>query len=128
MKYSLLITCGICQQGADTALRFAKALISKQHQIYRIFFYQDGVTIGNQLSSPPSDELAITANWSYFASEHNIELQLCVASALRRGVIGETEAERFEKSHYNLADNFHIVGLGQWADAVANSDRITTFK
>jgi tRNA 2-thiouridine synthesizing protein D len=56
-----------------------------------------------------------------------MDLVVCIAAALRRGVLNQEEAERYEKSTHNLAQEFNISGLGQLVDAAVNSDRLITF-
>jgi tRNA 2-thiouridine synthesizing protein D len=128
MKFSLLILGSpYSDQSVSTALRFARTAIDKGHAIYRIFFYHNGVNCGNQLISPPQDENNIPALWSELAQAHDIDMVVCVGSALRRGVLDKTEAERYEKNADNLADNFEISGLGQLVEATIISDRVVTF-
>ncbi|MDG1205648.1 MAG: DsrE family protein, partial [Pseudomonadales bacterium] len=62
-----------------------------------------------------------------FAVKHGLELIVCVASALRRGVLDETEAKRYDTKSDNMAAAFQIGGLGQLIDAGLSSDRLVTF-
>ena len=128
MQFSLLILGEPnSTQSASTAFRFAKALIDSGHTLYRVFFYHDGVYCANRLATPPQDEQNQTANWAALAQEHNVDLVVCIASALKRGVIDKAEAERYEKSASNLAQGFSISGLGQLVDASIVSDRVISF-
>ncbi len=128
MKYSLLILAApYSTQSVGTALRFCKAAIASQHQIERVFFYHDGVNCGNLLSSPPSDEVDLPEEWRQLATENNIDLVLCVASALRRGILDSKEATRYDKPSANTQAPFEISGLGQLIDACQQSDRMITF-
>jgi tRNA 2-thiouridine synthesizing protein D len=65
--------------------------------------------------------------WQALGSEHDIPLILCVASCLRRGILDEREAQRFEKPSPSLAKGFEIGGLGQLIDSALNADRTLTF-
>lgn len=76
---------------------------------------------------PPQDEEKLTANWSRLAADHAIDLVVCIASALKRGVLDEPEAHRYNKSSATIASGFAISGLGQLVDATAASDRVITF-
>ena len=128
MIYSIAIYgAPYTHEAADTAYHFAGAVIARGHQLQRIFFYLDGVQNGTRLSLPPQDEVNIPARWSQFAAEHGTELILCVAAALRRGVLDRTEAERYERDADNIAEGFAISGLGQLIDAGLMSDRLVTF-
>lgn len=128
MQFSLLILgAPYSTQSASTAFRFAQAAIDSGHTLYRVFFYHDGVYCANDLVTPPQDEDNQPANWGTLAEQHNVDLVVCIASALKRGVIDKAEAQRYEKSAPNLARGFSISGLGQLVDATIISDRVITF-
>ncbi|MFA7555070.1 MAG: sulfurtransferase complex subunit TusD [Spongiibacteraceae bacterium] len=128
MQLSLLILGSpYSSQSVATALRFANAAINSGHQLYRIFFYHDAVNCANALITPPQDEQNIPEQWQQLAKEHNVDLVICIASALKRGIINDTEAKRYDKQASNLAENFEISGLGQLVDATIHSDRLITF-
>ncbi len=128
MKFSLLVLGSpYSSQSVSTALRFVQTAIAKGHSVYRVFFYHNGVNCGNQLITTPQDETDIPAQWSTLAAAHDIDLVVCVGSALRRGILDRTEAERYEQPAANLADNFEISGLGQLVEASIVSDRVITF-
>jgi tRNA 2-thiouridine synthesizing protein D len=81
-----------------------------------VFFYNDGVNNASSLTEPPQDDRNIVARWSKLAAEHKLDLVVCVAAALRRGIRDE-----------NLAPGFRISGLGQLVEAGIEADRIVTF-
>lgn len=114
-------------QASHSAYNFAEAALAQGHELYRLFFYHDGVYNANKLIQAPQDEVNIQQKWSNLADEHQVDLVVCVASSLRRGVLDETEAERYEMDHHILASPFIISGLGQLIDASVQSDRIVTF-
>jgi tRNA 2-thiouridine synthesizing protein D len=128
MKFSLAVYAApYSAQGSDSAYRFAISLLDQGHTLYRVFFYGDGVQNANQLISPPQDEINLPLLWQRLAQAYNIDLVVCVAAALRRGVLDAAEADRYEKSSCNLAPGFTIGGLGQLLDAAVASDRLITF-
>ena len=128
MQFSLLILGSPSStQSASTAFRFAQAVINSGHTLYRVFFYHDGVYCANELVTPAQDEENLPENWASLAAEHNVDLVVCIASALKRGVIDKAEALRYEKPASNLSENFSISGLGQLVDASIVSDRVITF-
>lgn len=128
MKFSLVVYgAPHASQSAATALRFARALLAQGHQLYRVFFYGDGVHNGSALSAPPQDESDTAGDWQSLQREHQLDLVVCIAAAQRRGLLSESEASRLEKPAANLAGGFELAGLGQLADATANSDRVVTF-
>jgi tRNA 2-thiouridine synthesizing protein D len=114
-------------QCPQTALAFARAAIGAGHRILRVFFFHDGVHCASDLSIPPSELSAIAEQWSEFALRQNIDLVVCVASALKRGIIDAEESRRYGKSNGNLYRGFALSGLGQWIDACINADRAVTF-
>ncbi|CAA0089422.1 Putative sulfurtransferase DsrE [Zhongshania aliphaticivorans] len=114
-------------QSSQTALDFCKAIIERHHTIYRVFFFNDGVHCANRLITPPQDETSISKQWLTLQGSHNLDMVVCVSSALRRGIIDQKEAERYNLDSHNMSQGFSIGGLGQWVDACINADRIIRF-
>lgn len=128
MKFGILVSEGpYTHQAADTAYQFAMAAIEKGHEIYRVFFYHDGVNNGTRLTTPPQDERNIVNRWSEMAEKHNIDLVVCVAAAQRRGIADADEAKRNKKDADNIAPGFRISGLGQLIEAGIQCERLVTF-
>lgn len=128
MKFTLnILGAPYSTQSMSTALRFAQTLLAQGHQIYRVFFYHDAVNAGNALITPQQDELNIPKEWQVLSQEHDLDLVICIASALKRGILNETEAKRHDKPTQNLADGFDLSGLGQLVEAMAESDRVVSF-
>ncbi len=128
MKFALHITCApYSKQGNLSGLNFAKAIIEKGHTLTRVFFSSDGVQTGSQLTVIPQDEIDIPTAWSELATANNIELILCISACLRRGLLDQDEAERYEKAASNIRQPFIISGLGQLAEAAITNDRLVTF-
>ena len=114
-------------QASGSAYQFARALLHDGHTLYRVFFYQDGVYNASNLIAPPQDEPNLPERWQLLAAQYDIDLTICIAAALRRGVINAEEARRYNKAANNLASGFEISGLGQLLDAAVQSDRVITF-
>ena len=114
-------------QASDSAYRFAETLLSEGHSLYRVFFYQDGVYNSSNLITPAQDETDISSGWQQLSAKYQIDMVVCIAAALKRGVLNQEEAERYEKPAHNLRDGFAISGLGQLVDAALMSDRLITF-
>jgi tRNA 2-thiouridine synthesizing protein D len=114
-------------QASYSAYKFACALLSNGHTLHRVFFYQDGVYNSSALIAPPQDELDLAKAWQDMAQNHQIDMVVCIAAALRRGIIDTEEAERYRKSAANLAPGFTLGGLGQLVEAASMSDRLITF-
>ena len=114
-------------ESPSLALRFARAAVAKGHRIHRVFFYHAGVAVGNAWVVQPQGETDVAAQWAEFAERHDVELAVCIAAGLRRGVLSEEDAERYGRAGSNVKSPFRVVGLGQWVDAIAESDRVVTF-
>ncbi|MFZ9039760.1 MAG: sulfurtransferase complex subunit TusD [Gammaproteobacteria bacterium] len=128
MKFGILVNEGpYTHQASDTAYHFTAAALRAGHEIVRVFFYHDGVNNGTRLSVPPQDDRNVSERWSELASEHGVELILCVAAAQRRGLLDEDEAKRAGKDSNNMAPGFQISGLGQLIDAGIQADRLVVF-
>jgi tRNA 2-thiouridine synthesizing protein D len=128
MKLSVLVNEGPYQhQSADSAIQFTKAAVERGHEIFRVFFYHDGVNNGTRFAVPPQDDRNITEQWTALAKEHDLDLVICIAAAQRRGILDENEAKRQGKDGNNLAEGFRISGLGQLVEAGIQSDRMVIF-
>ncbi len=114
-------------QAPLSALKFAEAALAAGHHITRLFFYQDGVNTATQLAVPPQDEQNIPAEWQALVKAHNIDAVVCIAAALRRGIIDTDEASRYSLPASNLADSYQLSGLGQLIEASIKTDRLVTF-
>lgn len=117
MKFVLLVnTSPFGSQAADSALAFARAVLERGHELYRVFFYVDGVQNANRLAAPPADDRNPVRGWSALATEQGIDLVVCSVAGMRRGV-----------REINLAPGFRLSGLGQFVEAAAIADRLVTF-
>ena len=67
-------------------------------------------------TEPPQDDRHIVNRWAALKEQHGVDLVVCVAAALRRGIKDEV-----------LAPGFRISGLGQLVDAGIKADRTVTF-
>lgn len=117
MKFGIMVNEGpFTHQASDSAYHFTKAAIEKGHTVMRVFFYYDGVNNANKLSKPQSDDRNLVKLWGDLAAEHGLDLVVCIAASLRRGILEE-----------NLADGFRISGLGQLIELGIAADRVVTF-
>ena len=128
MKFTIMVNEGPYQhQSADSALNFARAVLAQGHEIFRVFFYHDGVNNGTRLSVPPGDDRQIQKEWSELSKEHNLDLVICIAAAQRRGLMDENEAKRQGFDADNIIEGFRISGLGQLIEGSIESDRTVVF-
>lgn len=127
MIYALLVLSAPgAGHGNRHAAQFAEAALAAGHRIHRVFFLDEGTATARGNAVFPQDEAHHLAPWRALAAEHGIELVLCIASALKQGVLDASEAQRHEQ-HQNADPAFTISGLGQLVDACAHADRLVTF-
>ena len=116
MKLGILINEGPYQhQASDTALQYVKAAVEKGHEIYRVFFYNDGVNNATRLASPPQDDRNITKEWSTLAKEHNIDI---VAHAHK------VEEDDYYDYQYKDAKDMGIFRRLEYTESVSTTDII----
>lgn len=128
MRFALMVTGpAYGTQQASSALQFARALLAAGHELVSVFFYREGVYNANQLTSPASDEFDLVRAWQVLNQEHGVDLHICVAAALRRGVSDANEAQRLGLPAANLNDGFSLSGLGALAQAALTCDRMVQF-
>ena len=128
MKFAIQVNEGPYQhQASDSAYQFTKAALAKGHEVMRVFFYHDGVNNGTRLTTPPQDDRNIVNRWSELATEHGLDMVLCVAAAQRRGIVDVDEMKRHGKDAHNIAPGFRISGLGQLIEAGIQADRLMVF-
>ena len=117
MKIGILVNEGPYQhEASDSAYLFCKAALEAGHEIDRVFFYHDGVNNATKLTEPPQDDRHVVNRWTALAEEHGVDLVVCVAAALRRGIVEDV-----------LAKGFRISGLGQLVESAIRSDRLVVF-
>ena len=128
MKFSIQVNAGPYQSNAGhTAFQFTNAALAQGHQIFRVFFYHDGVYQAFKYATPPDDELQFTSQWSDLARCYQIDLVVCISAAQRRGLLCSDEALRQGKQDDDLAEGFRISGLGQLVEATLEADRFIVF-
>ena len=127
MKFAIALFAPAHAPSSRRALRFAQAALDGGHEIVRLFFYQDGVhsASGNVVS--PQDELDLPREWREFVQQHQLDAVVCIAAALRRGVLNAEEAHRYGKPAANLEAPWELSGLGQLHEAAQLADRLISF-
>lgn len=114
MIYTLIITSNHLTNGQH-ALSMAQNLLADGNQINKIYFLFDGAYVANKLIDMPSDEYDLTRAWSAFALEHKINLHVCQASALRRGITKEI-----------LSPGFISGSIGELVESCLAADKVLT--
>lgn len=111
---------------ASAALKFTRAIIDSHHSIYRIFFYGDAVQLASFNTAQAQDEEDLFCQWRETVRANKLDAVVCIAAALKRGVLDEQEAQRYALTPVTGAP-YDLSGLGQLIDACAQSDRLITF-
>ncbi|MBS1203773.1 MAG: tRNA 2-thiouridine(34) synthase TusD [Proteobacteria bacterium] len=128
MHFALMVTGpAYGTQQASSAYQFALALLEAGHTLSSVFFYREGVNNANALTAPASDEFDLVRAWQRLHDEQQVELHICVAAALRRGVVDDNEARRLALPAANLQAGFSLTGLGALAEAAISCDRVVQF-
>ena len=129
MQVNILITGGLySSQASLSAWHFCQSAIKSGHIIRQVFFYQDAVLHGTNLSVPMQDEPDMVALWAEFSKKQETDLFICISAAERRGVLGKEQIAEYDLPEANLHPQYQIAGLGVLHDAALSSDRMVTFK
>jgi tRNA 2-thiouridine synthesizing protein D len=127
MKFAIALFAPSHAPSSRRALRFAQAALDGGHEIARLFFYQDGVHSAAANVVSPQDELNLAVEWREFVQQHGLDAVVCIAAALRRGVLDAEEARRYDKPAANLEAPWELSGLGQLHEAAQMADRLVCF-
>src|SRR5690606_29380194 len=127
MKFAIALFAPPHQPASRRALRFAQATLAGGHEIVRLFFYQDGVHSASGSVVSPQDELDLSLEWREFVVSNKLDAVVCIAAALRRGVLNAEEAQRYERTGATLQAPWALSGLGQLHEAAQMADRLVCF-
>lgn len=127
MKFAIAVFSAAHAPSSRRALLFTQAALAGGHEIVRVFFYQDGVYNASNNIVAPQDEQNIARQWRELVSTHQLDGVVCIAAALRRGVLNSEEATRYQRSAVNLDAPWALSGLGQLHDAAQAADRLICF-
>ncbi|MCP1456758.1 sulfurtransferase complex subunit TusD [Pseudomonas kilonensis] len=127
MKFAIALFSAAHAPSSRRALLFAQAALAGGHEIARLFFYQDGVYNACASVVTPQDEQDLPQQWRAFVSDNQLDGVVCIAAALRRGVLNEEEAQRYQRSAASVEGPWALSGLGQLHDAIQDADRLICF-
>ncbi|WP_296267359.1 sulfurtransferase complex subunit TusD [Pseudomonas sp. UBA6562] len=127
MKFAIAVFSPAHAPSSRRALRFAEAVLEGGHDITRLFFYQDGVHSASANIVAPQDEIDVATQWRAFIQNHRLDAVVCIAAALRRGVLNQEEAQRYQRPAANLPAPWELSGLGQLHEAAQLADRLICF-
>ncbi|MDO8329378.1 MAG: sulfurtransferase complex subunit TusD [Fluviicoccus sp.] len=125
MRFVLLITAAPHQPGAWHAYHLCKAALAAGHKV-QLFFYGDAVITAGRLRFLAQDEPVLGQLWAELAVQNGMELPVCVAAAMRRGVTDSENARRHQLDGDSLNPAFRLAGLGELTEAMAGADRVLT--
>ncbi len=128
MKYAIQINSSPYYSNAGySAYQFINTALAMGHQVFRVFFYQDGVYHAFRNSRPPDDERQLTLLWSQLVIEYEVDLVVCISAAQRRGLLHADEVKKQGRETTDLAAGFRISGLGQLVEATLEAERFLVF-
>ncbi|WP_421681499.1 sulfurtransferase complex subunit TusD [Stutzerimonas urumqiensis] len=127
MKFTIAVFGAPHAPGTRRALRFAQAALAGGHEIVRVFLYREAVQTGSANLVSPQDEPDMARAWQSFVADNQIDAVVCIAAALRRGVLDTGEAQRYQRPAANLAAGWALSGLGQLHEAAQQCDRLVCF-
>jgi tRNA 2-thiouridine synthesizing protein D len=128
VKFSIVVYAApYSSEAATTAYNFTRSLLEQGHEIYRLFFFSDGVHNTNRLAVVAQDEINLQQCWHKLIENYELESVACVSSAIKRGIIDERESGRHELEAVSIHSSSEIAGLGQLIDAAIQSDRLVSF-
>ncbi|PYC33492.1 sulfurtransferase complex subunit TusD [Pseudomonas protegens] len=127
MKFAIALFSAAHAPSSRRALLFAQAALAGGHEIVRLFFYQDGVYNAANGIVTPQDEQDLPREWRDFVEQHQLDGVVCIAAALRRGVLNADEAQRYQRTAVSVEAPWELSGLGQLHDAVQAADRLICF-
>lgn len=127
MKFAIALFDPPHSPASRRALRFAQAAVTGGHEIIRLFLYRDGVESASSNVVVPQDEFDTAKAWREFIEHNRLDGVVCIAAALRRGVLDAQEASRHGRPAANLASGWALSGLGQLHDAAQEADRLICF-
>jgi tRNA 2-thiouridine synthesizing protein D len=99
-----------------SAYQFAKSALEQNYVLAHIFFWRESALIANKNISLAGDDLNLQALWQELSKQYNLQLFVCQASALRRGI-----------KHENLAPHFTLGSLGILSQYLTNEYKLISF-
>lgn len=128
MKFAIVVLSPPQAPSARRALHFCEALLARGHELSRLFLYRDGVHNASHAVVSGQDESDLPARWRELIEHHQIDAVVCIAAALKRGLLDENEARRYEREGaVNVRAPWQLSGLGQLHEAAQDADRLLCF-
>lgn len=93
----------------------------------QVFCYSDAAALANRLIWLPADMPNLAKDWQALATEFGLTVQVCVSTALARGVVDNDNAKRHGLDGENVAAGFGLVGLGELAMHLHRCSQVVQF-
>jgi len=113
MKFLVIVTSHPTHPTSIDALHFCRAVINKNHALYRVFFQAEGVL--NGVRGYPLQQ-----QWCSLKTQFGFDTLCCVNSLEEHEIAYDKEASKLSKE-------FTAAGLGQLVEASVSCDRVITF-
>lgn len=114
MKFAVVVYSS--STGSRSAQAFCRAALLRGHEIYRVFFFGEGVLMASPNNADPG--------WSQLTAENSLDLVACVTAAVKRGLLVADNQANTD----GLKPGFTVAGLTQLTDAALQCDRVVTFR
>lgn len=125
-SFSILITSSPFSFANHIAAQRYVRELAKRERVEQIFFYSDATLVCNASQTPPQGQQGLLTEWLAIANEFGIPLKSCIANSVRRGILNQTEAERYNKPA-TCHPGIQLVGLGDMAEAHADGHKVVQF-
>lgn len=126
MATLLLITSSPHSNQSKQALHTAKERLTAGEML-SVFFYGDGAYTASRLLWQTADVPSISDEWVKLSKQHNLDLPVCVSTALARGITDVDNANRHGLNGDNLRTPFRLVGLSELALRIDDGATVIQF-
>lgn len=92
-----------------------------------MYFYGDGAYTASRLLWQTADVPSISDEWVKLSQQHNLDLPVCVSTALARGITDVDNANRHSLNGDNLRASFRMVGLSELALRIDDGATVIQF-
>ena len=113
-KTLILITSDPHSHQARLGLQEAERRLADGESL-SVFFYGDGAYTANRLMWQTADVPSISDGWATLSEQYQLDLPVCVSTALARGITDGENAKRHGLDGDNLRTPFRLVGLSELA-------------
>lgn len=126
MATLLLITSSPHSNQSKQALHTAQERLTAGEML-SVFFYGDGAYTASRLLWQTADVPSISDEWVKLSKQHNLDLPVCVSTALARGITDVDNTNRHGLNGDNLRAPFRLVGLSELALRIDDGATVIQF-